>query len=227
MMVWLEQSLLIGGSIIDPFEISYGCVLAPMLFNIFSLATVAEHLSAGVFIRARSDRKLFQLARLRASIKTRETCIHEPLFVDDATIITNTLPVLENTTEMFKHFEQADSLFGLTMNTKKTDAQQPPPGRTSIDSHVEIYGTPLKSVKSFTYLGSTVVSDNTIDVETNHNIHAACGAFGGLWKHGIKLSMKCKVYKAIVLPTLRYSAETYTLYHRHIRKLSQVHLHHL
>ena len=74
-----------------------------------------------------------------------------------------------DTTEMFKHFEQAATLFGLTMNTKKTDAQQPPPGRTSIDSHVEIYGTPLKSVKSFTYMGNIIASDNTIDVETNHN----------------------------------------------------------
>ena len=35
------------------------------------------------------------------------------------------------------------------------------------------------------------------------------------------------MYKAVVLPTLLYSAETYTLYRRHIRKLSQVHLRHL
>ena len=28
---------------------------------------------------------------------------------------------------------------------------QPPPGQTSIDPHVEIYGTPLKAVKNFTY----------------------------------------------------------------------------
>ena len=35
------------------------------------------------------------------------------------------------------------------------------------------------------------------------------------------------MYKAIVLPTLLYSAETYTLYRRHFRKLSKVHLRHL
>ena len=57
-------------------------------------------------------------------------------------------------------------------------------------------------------------------------------AFGGLWKrvwshHGISVSTKCKVYKAIVLPTLLYSAETYTLYRRHFRKLSKVHLRYL
>ena len=35
------------------------------------------------------------------------------------------------------------------------------------------------------------------------------------------------MYKAVVLPTLPYSAETYTFYNHHIRKLSQVHLWHL
>ena len=114
-------------------------------------------------------------------------------------------------------------MFGRTINTKKTvTLYQPPPGQTSIDPNVEIYGTPLKAVKYFTYLGSTVASDNTIDVEINIRIQAAAGA---LWKlvwsqHGISVSTKCTVYKAIVLPTLLYSAETYTLYRYHFIKLS-------
>ena len=124
-------------------------------------------------------------------------------------------------------------MFGLTINTKKTvTLYQPPPGQTSIDPHVEIYGTQLKTVTNFTYLGSTVASDNTIDVEINNRIQAASGAVGGLWKrvwsqHGISVSTKCKVYKEIVLPTLLYSADTYTLYRRHFRELSKVHLRHL
>ena len=85
-------------------------------------------------------------------------------------------------------------------------------------------------MKNFTYLGNTIESHNTVDVEINNRICAAPGAFGGLWKrvwsqHGIAISTKCKVYKAIILPTLLYSAETCTLYRRHIRK--RVHLRHL
>ena len=96
---------------------------------------------------------------------------------------------------------------------------------------LKIYGTPLKSVKNFTYLGSTVAPDNTIDVEINNRIHAASGACGGLWErvwsqHGIAVSTKCKVYKEIVLPRLLCSADTYTLYTLHIRKPSQMHLRH-
>ena len=72
-------------------------------------------------------------------------------------------------------------------------------------------------------MGSMIAFDNTIDVEINNRIRAARGAFGGLWnrvwsQYGITISTKCKVYKAIVLPTLLYSTDTYTLYLRHIRK---------
>ena len=86
----------VGGSTTDPFEISHelkqGCVLAATLFTLFLaalLCTVSEHLSAGVFIRTRSDGKLFKLARLKASTKTRELCIRELLFADDAAIVAN------------------------------------------------------------------------------------------------------------------------------------------
>ena len=141
----------ICGSTTDPFEISHGlkqgCVLAPTLFTLFLtalLSTVSEHLSTGVFIRTRSDGKLFKLARLKASTKTQELFIHELLFADDAAIVAHTL---EDIREICKQFEQAATIFGLTINTNKTvTLYQPLPGQTSIDPHVEIYGTPLKAI---------------------------------------------------------------------------------
>ena len=70
----------IGISTTDPFEICHGLkqgsVLAPTLFTLFQaapLSTVSEHLSAGIFIRTRSDGKLFKLARLKASTKNSRT----------------------------------------------------------------------------------------------------------------------------------------------------------
>ena len=119
------------------------------------------------------------MARVKASTKTRELCIRELLFIDAAAIVAYTL---EDTRDICKQFEQAATLFGLTINTKKTVTfYQPPSGQALIDPHIEIYGMPLKSVKNFTYLGSTVASDSTIDVEINNRIQAASGAFGGLW----------------------------------------------
>ena len=130
----------IGGSTTNPFEISHGlkqeCVLAPALFTLFLaalLSTVSGHLSAGVFIRTKSDGKVFQLARLKTSTKTRELCIRELLFADDAAIVAHTL---EDTRQICKQFEQAATLFGLTINTKKTVT--PSSGQTSIAAQIEL-----------------------------------------------------------------------------------------
>ena len=101
---------------------------------------------------------------------------------------------------MQKKLNKLQPFLDFIINTKKTvTVYQPSPGQTATP-HGEIYGTPLKSVKNFTYLGSTIASDNTIDVEINNRIRAASGAFEGLWKHawsqhGITVSTKRKVYK--------------------------------
>ena len=68
-------------------------------------------------VRTRSDGKLFKLARLKAITKTRELCIRELLFADDAAIVAHTL---EDIREICKQFEQAATMFALTINTKKT-----------------------------------------------------------------------------------------------------------
>ena len=94
-------------------------------------------------------------------------------------------------------------------------------------STIMLNGEPLKSIKCFKYLGSTVA--DSLDRELTTQIHSACSAFGRLRNRlwSIKPITKLKVYRAAVLSCLLYSSETYTLYRSHIRRLSQVHLRHL
>ena len=80
----------------------------------------------------------------------------------------------------------------------------------------------------FTYLGSTLSQNVTIDDEVNVRIARASATFGRLhanvWnRRGISLQTKLKVYKAIVLPTLLYACETWTVYQRHAKKLNHFH----
>nr|VZI21294.1 unnamed protein product [Spirometra erinaceieuropaei] len=54
-------------------------------------------------------------------------------------------------------------------------------------------------------------------------------AFGRLqctvWnRHGLQLSTKLKMYKAVILPTLLYGAETWTVYTKQSRRLNHFHL---
>ena len=80
----------IGDGMSDTFKIDHGvkqgCVLAPTLFTLYLaavLGTVGSNLSKGVYIRTRSDGKLFNVARLKASTKTREVCVRELLYADE------------------------------------------------------------------------------------------------------------------------------------------------
>ena len=68
-----------------------------------------------------------------------------------------------------------------------------------------------------------------IDDEVTVSIAKASVAFGRLranvWeRNGIKIDTKLKVYKGVVLPTLLYACETWTVYQRHAKRLNHFHL---
>ena len=68
-----------------------------------------------------------------------------------------------------------------------------------------------------------------IDDEVTARAAKASVAFGRLrtnvWeRNGIRLDTKLKVNKAVVLPTLLYACETWTVYQRHAKKLNHFHL---
>ena len=134
---------------------------------------------------------------------------------------------------MLDAFHSVGQSLGLTINTRKTEVMlQPPRNSTYADPVLTLDGNPLQAVQSFTYLGSTVSSDYSLDKEVERRISAATAAYGKLQtnvckRHGIRLATKCKVYRAVVLTCLLYSSETYTLYRRHIRKLQRVQMYQL
>ena len=80
-------------------------------------------------------------------------------------------------------------------------------------------------MERFTYLGSVVLNDATVckDLETK-----ASSSFGKLSKrvwqsHSLRLSTKIQVYRAVVVPTLLYDAQTWVLYRKQIRLLLRFH----
>ena len=67
-----------------------------------------------------------------------------------------------------------------------------------------------------------------IDDKVNARIAEASAAFGRLrvsvWdRSGIRLDKKLNIYKAVVLPTLFYACETWTVYQRHAKRLHHFH----
>nr|VZI52931.1 unnamed protein product [Spirometra erinaceieuropaei] len=108
---------------------------------------------------------------------------------------------------------------------------QPPPNSATAPNapEISVNGTQLPVVENFPYLGSTLSRNTKIDDEVANRISKASQAFGRLrstvWnRHGLQLSTKLKMYKAVILPTLLYGAETWTVYTRQARRLNHFHL---
>ena len=107
--------------------VKQGCVLAPVLFNLFFtcvLTHALRDLKTGIYIRYRLDGSLFNLRRLRAQTKSVERLIVEALFADDYTLLALSEADLQ---AIVNKFAEATHLFGLIISIKKTELYQPSP----------------------------------------------------------------------------------------------------
>ncbi len=88
--------------------------------------------------------------------------------------------------------------------------------------------TTLEYVDHFPYLGSILSSKADIDSEVNRRLSCASGAYARLRRRvfedrDLSAQTKLLVYRAVVLPTLLYGAESWTTYSRHLRAMEQYH----
>lgn len=230
----MTGQVLSGGDLSEPFNISngvkQGCVLAPILFNLF-FTCVLNHatsdLDLGVYLRYRLDGSVFDLRRLSARTKTVERLILEALFADDCALMAHKESDLQLIVDKFA---EAARLFGLTISLGKTEVLfQPSPTSASQPPSISIEGTQLKTVEKFKYLGSTISNDGSLDNEISARICKASQALGRLRtrvlnQRSIRSSTKLKVYRAVVLTSLLYGCESWTLYRRHLKQLERFHM---
>ena len=218
------------GEASEPFAIKsgvkQGCVLAPTLFGIFFsllLRFAFSRSEDGVHLHTRSDGKLFNLSRLKAKTKIRTVLIRKMLFADDAALTSHTEEGLQRLISQFAH---ACKEFGLTISIKKTNVMgqdTPAPPSISIDDEL------LEVTDHFTYLGSTVSSNLSLDAEINRRIAKAAAVMSKsskrVWANGqLTMNTKLKVYQACVLSTLLYGSESWTTYARQENRLESFHL---
>ena len=213
------------GSTSDAFNIcsgvKQGCVLAPTLFGIF-FSVVLRHAfgtsTEGIYLRTRSDGRLFNLARLRAKTKTREVTIRDMLFADDAAVCSHTEDELQS---LMDRFSRACDDFSLTISLKKTQvlAQEAEPPNITISNYT------LEVVHQFAYLGSTIADSVSLDAEINKRIGKAATTMARLtervWNNNmLTITTKVAVFHACVLSTLLYGSESWTLYASQEKRLS-------
>ncbi len=222
-----------GGSKSEPFivetGVKQGCVIAPTLFAIFIAAIlhlIGEELPQGIPIMYRTDGRLFNFNRFKAKSKVNCTTITELQYADDNVIAAHSAEDLQG---ILNAFAKAYRALGLKLNIKKTQVlHQSPPNQLAIQPNIKVDNTTLEYVDHFPYLGSILSSKADIDSEVNHRLSCASGAYARLRRRVFKdrdLSTQTKllVYRAVVLPTLLYGAESWTTYSRHLRAMEQYH----
>ena len=113
--------------------VKQGCVLAPVLFNLFFtqvLLHATKDLEFGIYIRYRLDGSLFDLRRLSARTKTLERLLIEALFADNCALMAHKENHLQVITDKFS---EAAKLFGLTISLSKTEVLlQPAPASSRL-----------------------------------------------------------------------------------------------
>nr|VZI48144.1 unnamed protein product [Spirometra erinaceieuropaei] len=226
-----------NGAVSEAFAVTngvkQGCVLAPTLFSLMFSAMLMDAYRderPGIRIAYRTDGRLLNQRRMNFQSRVSTATVHELLFADDCALNTTSEAEMQRSMDLFS---AACENFGLVINTQKTVVMhQPPPNSATAPNappQINVNGTQLQVVENFPYLGSTLSRNTKIDDEVANRISKASQAFGRLqstvWnRHGFQLSTKLKMYKAVILPTLLYGAETWTVYTRQARRLNHFHL---
>ena len=226
----MKGTVQFDGNLSEPFDIcngvKQGCVLAPTLFGIF-FSMLLKHAfgdaNEGIFLRTRSDGRLFSLARLRAKTKVSLAMIRDMLFADDAGIASHTEEELQH---LMNRLSAACKKFGLIISLQKTKILSQ---GSSVEPSIKIDNYELDVVKDFPYLGSNISESLSLDSEINKRIGKAAGTLSKLtdrvWTNNIlRVSTKMSVYRACILSTLLYGSETWTTYARQEDQLQIFHM---
>ena len=221
----MTGQVLFNGNVTDTIVISngmkQGCILAPVFFNVFftcMLSKIWRRGSTFTAWTASSSTCVDSQQRQRACKLSSSNCV----------IMAHAEQDLQR---MRDHFSEASKLFGLTISLGKTEVlHQPAPyDQPLLPTTITIDDKPLANLEHFKYLGSTISCDGSLDREIDNRISKASQALGSLHtrvlsEHNIRLSTKLRIYNAVVLPSLLYGCETWTLYRRHIKKLELFHM---
>ncbi|BHF68572.1 hypothetical protein SprV_0301160800 [Sparganum proliferum] len=186
----------------------------------------------GMRFAHRTNSQLLNHRRMHFQSNVFTTTVHELLFADDCALKVASEGGMHRSRDLLAAAAAAAACdnFGLVINTEKTVImQQPPPDAAYVAHQISVMGAQMQVVDDFTYLGSTLSRNTKIDDKVARRISKASQPLDRLkntvWNHpGLHLNTKLKMYKADILSTLLYGAETWTVYKKQARRLDHFNL---
>lgn len=191
----------ISGNFKTEAGVRQGCILSPLLFNIYTeyvMRIVLEEWDGGISVGGR--------------------VINNLRYADDTTLLATTREEMEN---LLNRLETTSLRFGLAINRDKT--------KMMIVDRAEQSGTNVQSiagcavVSSYVYLGSTISSTGGCGDEIRRRCaitRSAVERLGKIWKdRRITKNTKIRLMKCLVFPIFLYGAETWSLRLQDRRKI--------
>ena len=175
-----------------------GCPLSPWLFNVFIDKIVSE------------ARKRFQ-----GSVRLSTGQVEVLLFADDLVVLAESEEALQNNLQVVNDELE---VWGMRANWLKTKVMRI--ARKPEECRIEVNSERVEQIEEMKYLGAMISGNGSMDGEVELRIGMAArmiGAIGSsvLGRKELTKGTKLRVVNAMVLPTLTYGCETWTLQTRH------------
>ena len=161
-----------------------------------------------------------------AKARLQEVQVTESKFADDVALYATTRVVLE---QIAGEFVRTAAEWGLTVSLEKTKLLTMGKQLEPEDSlPVQLDKGEIDTVDNFTYLGSNISRDGEIHGEVVARLGKASKAFGCLrsaifQSRQLSVAIKREVYRVMVLSTLLYGAETWTVKADSLRRMRGFH----
>jgi hypothetical protein len=205
-----------------------GCVIAPLLFNLFmdmmvKVALARMPADCGVHLAYDTDGELF------GSAWDDDVCsdqlIRMLLYADDLVLMSHQADTLA---EMLKVLDDVCLEFGMSINAGKTELlSMDVGGEEPATAGVQLSSGVAEHVQAFKYLGGVVDPCGTCDRELAVRIAKAMGKFRDMkrvwWSKRVRLRTRVQLYKCYVLPILRFGSEFWALTKQQTHRLEVVH----
>ena len=179
-----------------------GCVLSPLLFNLYS-------------------EEMFGLAldEVTEGIRINGETVNNLRYADDTVIMANNIDELQI---LMDKISSACEDFGLKINVQKTKFMIISRS-TNTDCCLRVYNQPIQRVNKFKYLGCIINDNIDHELEIRCRIEQARTAYFKMKKvltcKDMKLNLRVRLAKCYIFSTLLYGMESWTISDRSLKRL--------